>query len=1195
MIMRFRFFEKINTSRLLSVLYEALVLAILIMSLAILSGYYATNGFAADKNLNTSLPKKHYTIPAGSLGKALAVYASEAGVILAFDPAMTDGKTTLGINGEFALIEGFNGILKNSGLEIINSDKGDYTLKKVPIIITKPNDLPLDIELKETQVIARRYHDIGPLPGLGLTKDEIPGNVQSLSAKQIKESRALSIADLMNSQLQSVNVNDYQGNPFQMDVMYRGFTASPQLGTSQGLSVFLDGIRVNEPFGDVVNWDMIPMNALNSFDVFPGSNPIFGLGTLGGALSMRTKNGFDNAGVDTEVKTGSYGRKQFLLSTGANNGVVGGFLALNLFDEDGWRVNSPSEVNQAFGKLDYRSEKLNLGFSTLIASNDLVGNGLVPTQMYQQSHSNVFSSPDETKNKLLQFQLTGEYFLSDSLSITGQLYRRDSRRKTKNGDVYTPESAGFKSRRLNPGETPTCVLPDLNKDGLPDYYVDVRDPDGAGGFNDFTPFVADQVNDPNFGQPGYAYNFSSIAGTLNETLPDDVKAYFLKAISQPYKEPPFSAPGAPVPVLEAPPMTPPGPNGEVYPIYSFDIRDNLNAGNPFGGNASYITPDGKKHVLIFLPTLTPNCANGPNNFYGIGEIREGVLYDVNNPTKFRDGANDPGTNGTSSGVIEGTPTAIITNTQINQVTDGGALQLNWNTDHHKLMVGVSLDKPHATYKSGQMLGLLDANRNAYLDPANLGPEYTASTDEIANNNFEGTSITKSLYFSETWSPVDAWHFTGAGRFNSTHIVNALQVRNFGGTQEINRFLNRIPFYALSTDGSLPEQGYTIKPDLSNLLKAPEKEKFDYYSFNPSLGATWQANEKLNIYSNWSKGARTPSVIELGCAYDGTLVEIPSAQAGGGSVFKPRSLVENRFCNLPSTLSGDPYLPQVRSTTIDIGARGRWGDNMEWNLGAYKTDLKDDIYFVSFTPERSFFNTIGNTQRQGLEAGLAGKFGKASFRMNYALTDATFQSDFVMLSPNNSSAGHDASVPSKYQQITVEPGDRMPGVPLHNLNATLNYEVTPNWQVGITMIMHSMSYLRGNENNKHQPGAATARTIAFQDAATNLGTNVQYINGVGAPISNPGTIPGYAVFNFNTTYKIDKGLTAGLIITNLFDRDYFSAGRLGVNPFSPSINGVVDSSGYNHNSNDWLSTNFLAPGAPRSIYFTLSYEFNPGGK
>src|SRR5690606_7917947 len=125
----------------------------------------------------------------------------------------------------------------------------------------------------------------------------------------------------------------------------------------------------NEPFGDVVNWDMIPMNALSTFDVFPGSNPLFGLNTLGGALSMRTKSGFDSPGASVDVLTGSYGRKQLQASGGWNNGSIAAFGAANLFMEDGWRDNSPSEVNQLFGKLEWQGEQASLGFSALAVVN----------------------------------------------------------------------------------------------------------------------------------------------------------------------------------------------------------------------------------------------------------------------------------------------------------------------------------------------------------------------------------------------------------------------------------------------------------------------------------------------------------------------------------------------------------------------------------------------------------------------------------------------------------------------------------------------------------------------------------------------------------------------------------------------------------------------------------------------------------
>ena len=95
----------------------------------------------------------------------------------------------------------------------------------------------------------------------------------------------------VNRRFTGVYVNEVQGNPFQVDLNFRGYTASPLLGTPQGISVYLDGVRMNQPFGDVVSWDLIPRNAIAEMTLMPGSNPLFGLNTLGGALSVRTKTG----------------------------------------------------------------------------------------------------------------------------------------------------------------------------------------------------------------------------------------------------------------------------------------------------------------------------------------------------------------------------------------------------------------------------------------------------------------------------------------------------------------------------------------------------------------------------------------------------------------------------------------------------------------------------------------------------------------------------------------------------------------------------------------------------------------------------------------------------------------------------------------------------------------------------------------
>ena len=148
-----------------------------------------------------------------------------------------------------------------------------------------------------------------PLAGVDLARDEIAAPVQTASARDIQDSGALDLSDFLNRRLNGVYVNEMQGNPFQPDVNYRGYTASPLLGTPQGLSVYMDGVRLNQPFGDVVSWDLIPRIAIAETTLMPGSNPLFGLNTLGGALSIQTKDGRSHPGASLELSGGSFGRK----------------------------------------------------------------------------------------------------------------------------------------------------------------------------------------------------------------------------------------------------------------------------------------------------------------------------------------------------------------------------------------------------------------------------------------------------------------------------------------------------------------------------------------------------------------------------------------------------------------------------------------------------------------------------------------------------------------------------------------------------------------------------------------------------------------------------------------------------------------------------------------------------------------------
>lgn len=1144
--------------------------------------------------LNTKLPTESdaefsvpvtIDIPSQPLAAALNQLGKSTNLNIAFPSDLVLGKTSPAVKGRMSRKEALQRILANSDLAAKIEDGNAY--------IAKASSDEKNIQLDQINVRAKRFYEVGPLPGLGLTKDQIPGNVQSITAKEIKDSHSLSITDLMNKKLQSVTVNDYQGNPFQMDVQYRGFTAGPQIGTPQGLSVFFDGIRVNEPFGDVVNWDMIPMNAIANFDVFPGSNPIFGLGTLGGAVSIKTKDGFNNAGVDAEVLTGSFGRKQLQAEGGWNNGTIGLFAAGNFFLEDGWRDNSPSKVNQLFAKASYRGDKLDLSLNTLFVTNDLVGNGLLPSQEYARDPTSVFTSPDTTKNKLAQFQLSGNYFVNDNFTITGQVYRRNSKRKQVGADVYTEfGTTSVRSKvgsTLQSGEQYTCLYNSTNAYGLPDYYVYSIDATNIFG-DPIIAFIGDGA-----GMPRSFFDGNPQA-TLNGALPPDFARYAqyyftvgTNIVGQLYQYP-AGDPRVPVD---------PGStniNGEAD--YAWTTESPTILGLPgevdeetgFAYNYFYSADGLTKNLIVTIaPTNAATCETTQATYGADINNSFSEIDPITNLPKSIDGAvfNTPGQ-------VEGVPTAVITNSEIDQIVDGASVQFNWNLDHHKLMVGASIDSASAEYGSGQRLALLDAKRNAFLAPNLILEQFAAKDVEIRNNDFSGTSTTKSLYLSETWSPVDTLHMTGALRYNETQIKNTIATRSIGNTLDLNEFTKFPDRYNICRPGQVCETGFKL-PDLFNLLNPPETEKLSYYSLNPSFGATWQAKENLNIYGNWAQGARTPSVIELGCAFDKTLVP----NGAGGVGFK--SIVENRSCNLPSALSGDPKLPQIKATTFDIGLRGTWGNSLEWNLGAYRTNLKDDIYLVSLPGNRNLFDTIGKTRRQGIEAGLSWNQDKFNYKLNYALTEATFQDTFQMSSTDNSSAvtnfefGSGAVAERDPKSITVKPGNRMPGVPLHNLNASFSYDVTDKWQIGLNAVMHSKSFVRGNENNKHRKGVTNFVTyqVARDDGAG--GTTFDDVTVARQPTNNPGTVPGFAVFNFSTRYKFNSEWTLGLQVNNIFDREYFSAGRLGINPFSPSINGAIGPDGYNHNSTDWLSTNFIAPGAPRAAWFSLNWQFDPNKK
>ncbi len=307
--------------------------------------------------------------------------------------------------------------------------KGVIPLLAINSLNVEANEQNQTIQLDTVEVVG-----VTALTGRGVSLDKLPAPVQQVSADELEQGQVTSLADYMNRYMGSVHINEAQNNPLQPDVYYRGFVASPLLGLPQGLSVYVNGVRFNEPFGDSVNWDLIPEGAIEQMTLMPGSNPLFGLNTLGGAISVKTKTGFSAPGHQLEVSGGAWERHSEELTSGWNNGTWGYFIDLHHFEEEGWRDFSPTEANQVFGTLSWRGEGAELDLTLGANDNNMRGNGAVPIQLHQQQEKAIFTHPDQTVTRMFFSELSGLFDVTDTIQLSGNGYFRQNRIKTFNGD-----------------------------------------------------------------------------------------------------------------------------------------------------------------------------------------------------------------------------------------------------------------------------------------------------------------------------------------------------------------------------------------------------------------------------------------------------------------------------------------------------------------------------------------------------------------------------------------------------------------------------------------------------------------------------------------------------------------------------------------------------------------------------------------
>ena len=273
-----------------------------------------------------------------------------------------------------------------------------------------------------------------PAAGSSIDVDKIPASVNFVDATCIARTGSMNITDALLQQVPGVSINEVAGNPFQPNVEFRGFVASPVAGTPQGLAVYQNGVRINEAFGDTVNWDLIPTAAIRSVSVVT-NNPAFGLNALGGAVNVQMKDGFNYHGAEIDTMGGSFGRIQSSAAmgqAGRRNFAVYG--ALEGLHDGGFRNFSTSDVRRFYGDVGYKNDINEFHLNMGVADNNFGAAATVPVELLQQYWGATYTTPQITNNRVGYVNLTGKVEASPTWTVDGSVHVRVFDQKTMDGN-----------------------------------------------------------------------------------------------------------------------------------------------------------------------------------------------------------------------------------------------------------------------------------------------------------------------------------------------------------------------------------------------------------------------------------------------------------------------------------------------------------------------------------------------------------------------------------------------------------------------------------------------------------------------------------------------------------------------------------------------------------------------------------------
>lgn len=261
-----------------------------------------------------------------------------------------------------------------------------------------------------------------------------PRHSFKITGRTLREQPATQLPEALAQHLPGAALTHEQGNDMQPSLRFNGFAASPLLGTPQGLSVFQDGVRINEPFGDTVNWDLLPSDAVRSITLVPYADPVFGLNTLGGSVLVHTRDGRSDPGGEVGVEAGSFGRTAEHARIGGVRGDWSYFVAASNQHENGFAPYNPSGNRTLFAKATRDADGNRLDLSYTFAQSHLSGSQTLPAE-WMNTPTDIYTVPDWIDNQLNLFNIGDTQVLSPHWQVTGRVYLRNSDQSGYNSNV----------------------------------------------------------------------------------------------------------------------------------------------------------------------------------------------------------------------------------------------------------------------------------------------------------------------------------------------------------------------------------------------------------------------------------------------------------------------------------------------------------------------------------------------------------------------------------------------------------------------------------------------------------------------------------------------------------------------------------------------------------------------------------------